>query len=189
LALPCYLTCRIANNPDLEGDIERWAKVVGTQSQGLGRFVRLGRMEEFRTLVRYRVPAARIFVRLLGSSCPALYINTPNIGPGLFLQHAFATIIHARSIGKNCWINQQVTIGFNGAGKHPTIGDNVTVRAGAKVLGDITIGDNVVIGAGAVVVKDVPANCTVVGVPARIVKRNGIRLAPNEFDDPPNPPR
>jgi serine O-acetyltransferase len=153
--------------------MERWAKVVGTESRGFARFLRLVKLEEFRTLVGYRIPAARVWARLIGRGCPALYINTPNIGPGLFLQHAFATIIHARSIGKNCWINQQVTIGFNGAGKHPTIGDNVTIRAGAKVLGEIKIGDNVVIGAGAVVVRDVPSDCTVVGVPARIVKRNG----------------
>lgn len=153
--------------------MERWAKVLDTKSLGLRRFLRLTRLEEFRTLVRYRVPSARFFVWLLGRGSPALDIVTHDIGPGLVLQHAFATIIHARSIGKNCWINQQVTIGFNGAGKHPTIGDNVTVRAGAKVLGEIKIGDNVIIGAGSVVVRDVPSNCTVVGVPARIVKRDG----------------
>ena len=87
----------------------------------------------------------------------------------------FATIVHAKSIGKNCSINQQVTIGFNGAGKFPVIGDNVSIRAGAKVLGDIVLGDNVIVGAGAVVTKSVPPNCVVVGVPAYIIKRDGIR--------------
>lgn len=77
-------------------------------------------------------------------------------------------------MGKDCVIYQQVTIGYNYIGK-PTIGDNVEISAGVKIIGDITIGNNVKIGANAVVVKNVPDNCTVVGVPAYIVKRNGIR--------------
>lgn len=59
---------------------------------------------------------------------------------------------------------------------YPVIGDNVRIGAGAKVLGGITLGNNVTVGANAVVVKDVPANCVVVGVPARIVRRNGVRV-------------
>jgi serine O-acetyltransferase len=108
---------------------------------------------------------------------PAFYINTASIGPGLFLQHPFATIIDAKSIGKNCWINQQVTVGHTDATglSHPTIGDNVFIFAGAKTLGGITIGDGAVIGAGAVVTKSVPAGCTVVGNPAYIVRRNGVK--------------
>ena len=105
-----------------------------------------------------------------------LYIFAPNIGEGLFIQHGFSTIIAANSIGKNCWINQQVTIGFSGDGKSPVIGDNVQITAGAKVFGDITIGDNSLIGANAVVFKDVPKNCTVVGVPGYIVKRDGKKV-------------
>ena len=105
-----------------------------------------------------------------------LYIFSSSIGEGLFIQHGFSTIIAAHSIGKNCWINQQVTIGFSGDGKSPTIGDNVQITAGAKVFGDITIGDNSLIGANAVVFKDVPKNCTVVGVPGYIVKRDGKKV-------------
>lgn len=88
--------------------------------------------------------------------------------------HGFSTIINAKSIGNNCTIYQQVTIGnWNGT---PKIGNNVTIFPGAKVIGNITVGDNVKIGANAVVSKNVPENCTVVGVPAFIVKRNGIRV-------------
>jgi serine O-acetyltransferase len=105
-----------------------------------------------------------------------LYIHTSTIGAGLFIQHGFSTIISAESIGQNCWINQQVTIGYSNVTDRPTIGDNVRITAGAKVFGNITIGNNSIIGANAVVFKDVPPNCTVVGVPAHIVKRDGKRV-------------
>jgi len=106
----------------------------------------------------------------------SLYIYADNIGKGLFIQHGFATIIAAKSIGENCWINQQVTIGYSNDTDMPTLGNGVTINAGAKVIGNVTIGDNSVVGANAVVVKNVPANCTVVGIPAYIVKRDGVRV-------------
>ncbi|WP_008310301.1 serine O-acetyltransferase [Leptolyngbya sp. PCC 6406] len=70
----------------------------------------------------------------------------------------------------------QVTLGHKDRSGRPQIGNNVRVTAGAKVLGNIHIGDNVTIGANAVVVKDVPENCVVVGIPARIIKRDGVRV-------------
>ena len=73
-------------------------------------------------------------------------------------------------MGANCKIYQQVTIGYNGE-KAPSLGNNVTVCCGAKVIGGVTIGDDVIIGANAVVVKDIPNHCIVVGVPAKIIKR------------------
>ena len=84
--------------------------------------------------------------------------------------------VNGESIGANCRVNQQVTIGFRNGPRLPRIGDNVHIAAGARVLGDLTVGDNVIIGANAVVTKDVPSNCTVVGVPAYIVKRDGERV-------------
>ncbi len=99
----------------------------------------------------------------------SLMFGTESIGGGIFIQHGFSTVIHAKSIGKNVFINQQVTIG---AGKTPDaipiIGDNVKIHAGAIVIGDIRIGDNVTIGAGAVVYKDVPSNSVVVPARSRI---------------------
>jgi serine O-acetyltransferase len=94
----------------------------------------------------------------------------------MFIQHGFSTIIGADRIGKNFWVNQQITTGFDELGERPTIGDNVHICSGAKVIGAVTIGDNSIIGANAVVVKDVPPNCTVVGVPARIVRKDGVRV-------------
>ena len=78
-------------------------------------------------------------------------------------------ISHYAKIGKNCTILQQVTIAQDENNKAATIGDNVFIGVGAKIIGDVKIGDNVKIGANAVVVKDIPANSTAVGVPARII--------------------
>lgn len=131
---------------------------------------------EYRNLFYFRVGG---IYRLLNIFCPkmdTLFISTKNIGTGLFIQHGFSTIIAAKSIGKNCWINQQVTIGYSNDNDCPIIMDNVSINAGAKVIGKVTVGENSIIGANAVVVKNVPSNCTVVGVPAYIVKRDGRKV-------------
>lgn len=97
------------------------------------------------------------------------------IGKGLFIDHGAGVIIGETTvIGDNCTLYQGVTLGGTGkeqGKRHPTLGNNVMVSAGAKVLGSFTIGDNCKIGAGSVVLEEVPANCTVVGIPGRIVKR------------------
>ncbi len=96
------------------------------------------------------------------------------IGKGFFIDHGTGTIIGETSeIGDNVTLYQGVTLGGTGKEKgkrHPTIGNNVMISAGAKVLGSITVGDNCKIGAGSVVLKDVPPNSTVVGIPGRVVK-------------------
>lgn len=101
------------------------------------------------------------------------------IGKGLFIDHGMGVVIGETTvIGDNCTIYQNVTLGGTGkdAGKrHPTLGNNVLVGSGAKVLGPFKVGDNARIAAGAVVLSEVPANATAVGVPARVVKVNGIR--------------
>lgn len=102
------------------------------------------------------------------------------IGRRFFIDHAMGVIIGETTIiGDDCTLYQGVTLGGTGneTGKrHPTLGNNVTVGVGAAVLGNITVGDNSKIGGGAVAVKDVPPNCTVVGIPGRIVKRDGKRV-------------
>ena len=100
-----------------------------------------------------------------------LYFGCNDIGGGLFIEHGFSTIITCKYIGTNCWINQQVTIGFSREGASPTIGNNVQIKAGAKVIGNVTIGDDVIIGANAVVTKDIPSHSIAVGVPAKVIKR------------------
>ncbi len=100
-----------------------------------------------------------------------------SIGKGFFIDHGDGVVIGETTvIGDNVTLYQGVTLGGTGkdVGKrHPTIGNNVTVGAGAKVLGPFTVGDNSKIGASAVVLKEVPPNCTVVGNPGRIVRRKG----------------
>lgn len=143
------------------------------------------RYPEFRSLFYYRLRNMkakrlnRLTKRLLMRTYEGrinLYIHTKHIGKGLRILHGFSTIISANSIGENCLVCQQVTIGYSNATDCPTIGNNVYILAGAKIIGGVVIGDNVTIGANAVVVKNVPSNCTVVGVPASIVKKNGIRV-------------
>jgi serine O-acetyltransferase len=104
------------------------------------------------------------------------------IGQGVFIDHGMGVVIGETAVvGDYALIYQGVTLGGTGkeSGKrHPTLGENVVMGAGAKVLGKIQIGNNVRIGAGSVVLQDIPSNCTVVGVPGRIVRKSGIRLEP-----------
>lgn len=99
------------------------------------------------------------------------------IGQGFFIDHGMGVVIGETTIiGDNVTIYQGVTLGGTGKEKgkrHPTIGNNVVISAGAKVLGNIYIGDNAKIGAGSVVLKDVPPNSTAVGIPGRVVKKDG----------------
>ena len=169
----------------IEADIERWLEVTKeeiTKARWRQLVYLLWKHPEFRNLFYYRIKKADrgIFRRLILETAKlffrpleSLRINTPSIGPGLFIQHGTCTGIAARSIGKNCWINQNVNIGYSNDVDCPTIGDNVAIKTGAKIFGDIHIGNNSIIGANAVVLKNVPENCTVVGIPAYIVKRDG----------------
>lgn len=108
------------------------------------------------------------------------------IGKGLFIDHGSGVIIgETAELGDNVTLYQGVTLGGTGkeqGKRHPTLKDNVMVSAGAKVLGSFTIGENSKIGAGSVVLKEVPPNCTVVGVPGRIVKRDNERIPRMDMD-------
>ena len=113
------------------------------------------------------------------------------IGKGLLIDHGMGVVIgETTEIGDNCTIYQGVTLGGTGKDKgkrHPTLGNNVLVGAGAKVLGPIKIGDNVKIAANAVVLQEVPPNSTAVGVPARVVKRDGVKVDPLDHIHIPDP--
>lgn len=102
------------------------------------------------------------------------------IGKNLFIDHGMGVVIGETSvIGDNVLLYQGVTLGGTGLEKgkrHPTIGNNVVVGGGAKILGNITIGDNSYVGANAVVIKDVPPNSTVVGVPGRVTRQEGKKI-------------
>jgi serine O-acetyltransferase len=93
-----------------------------------------------------------------------------DIGGGLYIAHPVGTVIMVNRMGENCTIIANVTIGLRNNHEFPTIGDNVFIGAGARVLGGIQVGDGAKIGANAVVIQDIPAGATAVGIPARVVR-------------------
>jgi serine O-acetyltransferase len=180
-ALPAIIGFRLTDRQDLViADVERWAEVENLPFEMPGTMVRLvAAKNEFRTLMHHRLyhgnTAGKVFAQIYFSILkrkPNLFLALDDIGPGLYIQHGYATGIDARQIGKNVWINQMVTIGHgvnkDGSLGLPTIEDGVSIFTGATILGDITVGRNSVIGAGAVVVKDVPPEHLAVGVPAKV---------------------
>ena len=108
------------------------------------------------------------------------------IGEGFFIDHGHGVVIGETTIiGDNVTLYQGVTLGGTGkeqGKRHPTIGNNVMISTGAKVLGSITVGDNSKIGAGSVVIHDVPPNSTVVGIPGHVVRRDNARVPYADLD-------
>ncbi len=124
-------------------------------------------------------------VSQLARHCTGIEIHPgAKIGKGLVIDHGMGVVIgETTEIGDDCTIYQGVTLGGTGKDigkRHPTLGNGVMVGAGAKVLGPFTIGDNTKIAANAVVLEEIPENCTAVGMPAKIVKREGQRV--NDLD-------
>lgn len=105
------------------------------------------------------------------------------LGRGLFIDHGMGLVIgETAEIGINVTLYQGVTLGGTGkerGKRHPTIGDNVVVSSGAKVLGSFSVGANSKIGSGSVVLREVPPNSVVVGIPGRVVTQNGVKVSPD----------
>jgi len=97
-----------------------------------------------------------------------------DIGPGLVVHNCSCIFVLATRIGHSCTVNQGVSVASIRGTGWPTIGNNVYLGAGCKVMGGVTVGDNVVVSANSVVIADVPSNCTVMGVPARIISRQPV---------------
>jgi serine O-acetyltransferase len=163
LALPVVGAARRAGVvPLLVVDAGRWNRLSGREEAWSELFMRL---PEFRTVTYLRLRNAGRGAGVAARALAVLYrpqvaleIHCPDVGPGLYVEHGFATIVIAERIGTNFWVNQQVTIGYgspSAARRIPVIGDDVYVRAGAKVFGGVTVGDNARIGANAVVSRDV----------------------------------
>jgi len=134
--------------------------------------------QEFRNLFYFRTKTHASFLtkvsKLLYRPDRNFGIDAESIGPGMVIYHGNSSIVFAKTIGKNFNVYQQVTVGRGktiDGNNVPIIGDNVSVYAGAIVVGGIRIGNNVSIGAGAVVTKDVPDNTTVVGAPVRMIPK------------------
>lgn len=150
----------------------------------------------FRVILRYRL-AHKLYLRKhyflsrwisqRGARKTGIEIHPgATIGKGLFIDHGSGVIIGETTIiGDNVTLYQGVTLGGTGkeqGKRHPTLEDNVMVSAGAKILGSFTIGANSKIGAGSVVLAEVPPNCTVVGVPGRIVKMGDQKIPRVDMD-------
>lgn len=180
--LPIYfLWKRSANVEIIRQDIYFWKELkhMDYESELLLLAHLLLEAESFRNLMMFRLHKHRFLFRHLFPPMNTLYIGeNDEIGPKLYIQHGFSTIIAAKSIGEECWINQQVTIGFEQE-RQPVIGNHVRICAGAIIIGDVTIGDNSIIAAGAVVTKDVPSGEIWGGSPAQFIKK----VKGSSFDD------
>jgi len=129
----------------------------------------------FRNLFYYRIGKWQYLFAFLLPKYETFIIGTEGfIDEGMRPAHCYATVVNADRIGKDFMIFQNVTVGMSNGGK-PTIGNDVVIFSNSVVVGRITIGDHVRIGAGTVLCKSVPDNCVVVGNPARIVRRNGLK--------------
>ena len=144
-------------------------------------------------LAYWNIPFLPIYISYLTRIITGIEIHPKaRIGNRVFIDHGEGIVIGETAIiGDDVLIYQQVTLGGTGkehGKRHPTVGNNVVLGAGAKILGNITIGDNVRIAAGAVVIEDVPSNCTVAGNPGRIVKQQVMNhdgvLMHNRIPDP-----
>lgn len=136
-------------------------------------------------LWKHKVPVFPRFISEINRFFTGIEIHPgAKIGKGFFIDHGTGVVIgETTEIGNNVLLYQGVTLGGTGKEKgkrHPTLGNNIVVGVGAKILGPIAIGDNVKIGANAVVLRTVPPNCTVVGVPGKVVIREGKKLALEE---------
>lgn len=181
------LQADFANIFDRDPAARNWLEVLlcypGLQAIALHRIAN--------SLYHLHLPFIPRFISHLARFLTGIEIHPgATIGSGLFIDHGMGVVIGETAIlGDDCLIYQGVTLGGTGkeSGKrHPTLGDNVVVGAGAKVLGNIEIGGDVRIGAGSVVLKDVPSHCTVVGIPGRVVYQSGARVNPLDHDKLPD---
>ena len=155
------------NKEIIEADIRRWLKIYNVNLSVADGFVHLMvNYPEFRNVFYHRIDIKGGILNLLCPKVNSLFIQTKDIGKGFFIRNGISTIVNAKSIGENCYIDQQVILAFKRKNDLPVIADNVTIHAGAKVLGSIVVGNNSIIKPNAVVLKDVAPGSIMEGIPA-----------------------
>lgn len=159
------------NKAVIKEDIRKGLELMNRNySVGAGLIYLLTFSKAFRNIFYLRTTPFDLFLSILCPPLSSMTIQTPQIGAGFAISHGYASAIGAKSIGKNFTVFQQVTIGAATSQGFPTILDNVTIYAGAIVIGNITIGNNVVIGANSTVYRDVPDNSTVLPGTSKVMK-------------------
>ena len=186
----------IDERPEEVTDIKEEIKVVKERDPAIKSDIEVLLYPSFKVMLHYRI-AHKLYLKKhyflarwvsqRGVRKTGIEIHPgATIGKYFFIDHGTGVIIGETSIiGDNVTLYQGVTLGGTGkeTGKrHPTLEDNVMVSAGAKIIGSFTVGENSKIGAGSVVIEEVPPNCTVVGVPGRIVKRNNVKIPRSDMD-------
>ncbi len=181
-----YLYYKTAANKDvIEEDVLRNSRQF-MEGKGATGFYAFCFLMTFYTMFR-NVFYARVgkyhhfyakFLRIFASAQPLLDVSeTSDISGGLLVQHGYGTIISPAKMGRNCWINQGVSIGHRTEAGQPVIGDNVRIAAGALVLGPVKVGRGATVAPGAVVLKNVPAYAIVAGNPAQVI---GFNMTPDQ---------
>lgn len=190
-----YLTCwrfiphwlyqqHAYNKPLIQADLLRYERQF--MNSGTGGFYAFCYLMTFYTMYRnvfYARVGARhhFYAKVLGLlAAPQAFLDiseTSEIGGGLLVQHGYNTIISPAKMGRNCWVNQGVSIGHRTEVGQPEIGDNVRIAAGALVLGALKIGRGATIAPGAVVMRHVPPYAIVAGNPAKVI---GFNMTPEE---------
>ena len=181
LFLPIVVAYKSSGNKSvIDEDIARWygehgMKLISSEDA----LTKLMLNRTFRTVLYFRLPELPSWVKKIYKADSSFFISPScEIEGGLYFWHPLSTYLYAKHIGKNCTIRQLTTFGNLGKKNpqaRPYIGDNVDVGVNVTIIGDVKVGNNVCIGAGAVITKDIPDNCNVVGNPAYIVRRNGVK--------------
>lgn len=173
--VPALVTLRLHRSREVVlADLQRWKRVRHLDESDERAFVRLMTFQpEFRSQFYWRVGHLGRVLNVFAPGLKSLHLLMPsaNVGPGLYIQHGDGSYIGCRSIGRNAWINQEVTLGYTNDTDCPTLGDDVSIYAGAKVLGAVHVGDRSIVTANALVLGDVPADSTAMTRSPLIIRR------------------